>query len=97
MSDLVAMAGPQSCRLPSPTLCEGCWPLVGEAGHEVAGYGALQVLELVLAHRWAQLVFRVGGCRPGGLRSSVSLLNEAIHDMAGYGVQGVPKMASAPW
>ena len=32
------------------------------------------VLRLVLVHRWAELVSRAGGCRPGEPRSRVSLL-----------------------
>ena len=49
-----------------------CW-WIG-TGYEGAGCGAPGVLGLVLAHGWAELYSRVGGCIAGSPGSIVGLL-----------------------
>ena len=73
MGNLVGVSGPQCGWLLGPALCGFSWLLVGQTDHKTASCRAQRVLELVLAHRWAESGSVIGGCTAKGPRYSVSL------------------------
>ena len=83
---------PSSSWLPDRALCGGCLLLVGGARSQLAVESQV-VLELVLAHWWAELVCVLLGCRARAPRSSVGLLARG----AGCRFQCVLKLVLACW
>lgn len=67
-----------------------CWKT--RLAHDAAGCRSLGVLGLVLAHWWAELGFKVGGCGVGGPGYSFGLLLGGTSCWHGW-LCGVPKLA----